>query len=159
MKKEKFFLIVLLLAIVDQAIKLIVILCKDNLPTTIIRNVLELVYCENYGAAFSLGSGSTTAIAIITALIMAMILFVIYKYYEKFNSRMLLGGSILISGGISNFLDRIFRHYVVDYIYFSFIDFPVFNFADICVVIGVVIICFCLLIGDRGEKIGKDSSK
>lgn len=159
MKKEKFILVILLLAILDQAIKLIVILCKNSLPVSIIRNVLDIVYCENYGAAFSIGSGSTITIAIVTMFIMAMILFVMLKYYEKFNTRMLTGLALLISGGIANLLDRVFRRYVVDYIYLSFIDFPVFNFADICVVVGVIIICLCLLIGDRGEKIGKNSSK
>lgn len=159
MKKEKFYLLILLLAVIDQVIKLVVILCKDKFPINVIKNTLELVYCENYGAAFSIGAGSTVVITIITAVIMAMILFLIYKYYQKFTSKMLIGAALLISGGIGNLLDRAFRRYVVDYIYFSFIDFPVFNFADICVVIGVIIIAFCLLIGDRGEKVGKDSSK
>lgn len=159
MKKEKFYLMILLLAILDQAIKLVIILCKESLPVTIINKVLEIVYCENYGAAFSLGNGHTVIIAVITAIIMAMILFAIYKYYEKFNSKMLIGAALLMSGGISNLLDRVFRRYVVDYIYFRLIDFPVFNFADICVVIGVIIIAFCLLFGDRGEKIGKNNSK
>lgn len=158
-KKEKFFLVILILAIVDQAIKLFVILGKDKLPVTIIKNTLEIVYCENLGAAFSIGSGSTVIITAVTAVIMAMMLYFIYKKYEKITSKMLMGAALLISGGIGNLLDRVFRRYVVDYIYFRIIDFPVFNFADICVVIGVIIICCCLVIEDRGGKVGKDSSK
>ena len=159
MKKEKFFLSILLLAIIDQVLKLIVILYKNSLPIEIIKNFLEIVYCENKGAAFSIGSGSTTVITIITAIMMTLILWAIYKYYSKFSKVILMGSAFLISGGIGNLLDRAFRHYVVDFIYFKVIDFPIFNFADICVVIGVIVICLGLVIGDRGEKVDKNNSK
>ena len=65
---------------------------------------------------------------------------------------------MLISGGIGNLLDRVFRLHVVDFIYFKLIDFPIFNFADICIVIGVIIICFGILRGDRGENFEENNS-
>lgn len=152
MKREKFFLWVIILAFIDQITKLIVILNKEKFPITLINGVLDLEYTENRGIAFGLGNGTTILIGVVTAIIIAMILVVINKNYNKFNNVLLLGGILLLSGGIANLLDRIFRLYVVDFIYFKLIDFPVFNFADICIVIGVMVICFGMFIKDRGEN-------
>lgn len=158
MKKERFFLLIIVLAIIDQLIKLFIILNKEKLPMILINNVLEIVYCENRGMAFGVGTGMTQIISIVTAIIMAMIVMVIYKNYSKINSKLLIGVVLLISGGLGNFLDRAFRLYVVDFIYVRLINFPVFNFADICVVIGVITICTSIII-NRGEKIGEDNSQ
>lgn len=160
MKKEKFFLLILVFAFIDQLTKLFVILFKDKLPIVLIKNVLEITYCENRGIAFGMGAGATVTITIITALIMIMILALINKNYNKIDKKLLFGGVLLISGGIGNFLDRVFRFYVVDFIYFKPIDFPVFNFADICIVIGVFIVGTRFLLMDRGEKSeGNNSNK
>lgn len=158
-KKEKFFLLVIIFAIIDQVTKLLIILNKEKCPINIIKNVLEIEYSENRGIAFGIGNGTTFLISILTAIIMGMILVAIYKNYNKLNNTLLVGGILVISGGLGNLLDRIFRFYVVDFIYFKVIDFPIFNFADICIVIGVIIICFGMFLKDRGENIEENSSK
>ena len=158
-KKEKFFLIILILAFIDQVTKLFIILNKDKCPVTIIKDVLEIQYTENKGIAFGIGNGATLIISIVTAMIMMTILYVINQKYEKLNSLSRIGASLLISGGIGNLLDRIFRLHVVDFIYFKLIDFPIFNFADICIVIGVLIICFEIFLENRGENIEKNNCR
>lgn len=156
MKKEKFFLAILLLACIDQIIKLIVILNKSVFPITVINNVLDIVYCENRGMAFGMGTGATALISLITAIIMILILVLVYKNYAKMTKKLIWGVALLVSGGLGNFLDRICRSYVVDFIYFKPIDFPVFNFADICVVIGVCLIALGFILLDRGENVEKN---
>ena len=158
MKNEKFFLVILILAIIDQITKLLIILNREKCPITIIKDVLQIEYSENRGIAFGIGNGTTVLISIVTALIMIMILYTINKKYDKLNSTLLTGSVMLISGGIGNLLDRVFRLHVVDFIYFKLIDFPIFNFADICIVIGVIIICFGILRGDRGENFEENNS-
>ena len=70
---------------------------------------------------------------------------------------------MILAGGIGNLIDRIRLKEVVDYIKFEPIDFPVFNFADICIVIGGIlfVICFCFLEGkkDRKAEMNKDEGK
>ena len=159
MKKDKFFLLIIILAFADQVTKLFIIINKDNLPIEIINNILEIVYCENKGIAFGIGEGITGMVSILTAIIMILILIVIYKNYTKIDSKLLLGGALLIAGGLGNFLDRLFRLHVIDFIYLKIINFPVFNFADICVVIGVITIGTGFLLMDRGEKIENNNSQ
>ena len=65
---------------------------------------------------------------------------------------MIISLSVLISGGIGNLIDRIRFHEVIDYIKFEPIDFPIFNFADICVVVGGVLFCIYFIIIDEINK-------
>ena len=158
MKKEKFFLSIIILAFIDQLSKLFIIINKNNFPIVIINDALEITYCENKGIAFGIGDGLTLLISIVTAIIMGLILVLIYKNYNKIEKKLLIGAALLISGGLGNFLDRIFRRHVVDFIYFKLINFPVFNFADICIVVGVIIIGIGFILADRGENIEKNNS-
>lgn len=96
-------------------------------------------------------------ISIITLVIIVIILITIYINYNKINNKILIGLSVLLAGGIGNLIDRIFRTYVIDFIYFKIINFPVFNFADICVVIGVILIGIGYLIIERSENVEKNN--
>jgi len=65
----------------------------------------------------------------------------------KFDDKTKLGFSLILAGGIGNLIDRIFRGYVIDYIDISKIfSYPVFNFADICIVIGVILVIIIIII-------------
>lgn len=157
MKKRCFFILITILVIIDQLTKYFIIHNKSKLPKEIINNVLCFNYCENKGIAFGIGEGTVQLISIITIIVIAIILTAIYINYTKINSKILLGSSIMIAGGIGNLIDRIFRLYVVDFIDFNFFNFPIFNFADICVVAGVIIIGITYLIIDRGENIEENN--
>lgn len=101
-----------------------------------IDGLLGFYYHENTGAAFGIFQGQTKILAILTAVFIAFSLYVLlYGLMPKSISNFAF--MLVIAGGTGNFIDRVTRGFVVDYIYVLPFNFPVFNFADICVVIGV----------------------
>jgi signal peptidase II len=124
------------LTVIDQVIKLIVE--ADLKPVgeiPFIDGFLRWEYVENTGAAFGAFSENTNLLSIVTGVIIAVgiIAIITKKINRKFT---LLTAVIIISGGLGNLVDRLTRGYVVDYICTEFIEFPVFNFADILVTCG-----------------------
>lgn len=132
-------LAVVLIAI-DQIIKYACVL-KLNEPVTLIPHFIELYYVENTGAAFGIMQGKTLFLTIVPLLIIAGLIFYYIKLKDskgdKFTKFCII---LIISGAIGNLIDRVFRGYVVDMFHFTFFDFPVFNFADILVVCGAIIL-------------------
>ena len=152
MKKVKFFVINIILITIDQIFKYYILINKENLPNNIINGVLNFTYCENRGIAFGIGQGGAKIFAIITILIIIVALIYVILKFNKLKKLTLFGIALVISGGIGNLIDRLFRGYVIDYIDFSeIVDFPIFNFADICIVVGVIIIGISYLKNEGGE--------
>ncbi len=128
------------LSVIDQVIKFFIE--KDLRPVEeipFIDGFLHWEYVRNTGAAFGSFSDKTTLLSIITGIIiLAGIVAIILK---KINHKFLLVTAVMIiSGGLGNLIDRVFRGYVVDFICVEFIDFPVFNFADILVTCGAFLL-------------------
>lgn len=132
-KKIIYILLIILLILVDQILKNQVILHGDM---ELIKNTIDITYAENTGGAFSLGQGNIS-IFIVTNILVLTIIITLNRYLkQEFQYSIVL----ILAGGISNLLDRIFRGFVVDYIDISkIISFPIFNFADILICIGVFI--------------------
>jgi signal peptidase II len=67
--------------------------------------------------------------------------------------------AMIIAGGVGNLIDRVRMHEVIDYIKFEPIDFPIFNFADICIVLGAISFCLSIVISDvkksKADKLDK----
>ncbi|MBQ7102010.1 MAG: signal peptidase II [Clostridia bacterium] len=143
------------IAAVDQLIKIAVL----NSPlvsgevSTVIDGFLQWRYVENTGAAFSLFTGKTALLSVFTAVVLLVGFYLIIA--KKIKSKVALASVVmLMGGGLGNLIDRIFRHFVVDYIEVLFIDFPVFNFADCFVTVGEF-----LLVGYLVYDIIKDYKK
>ncbi len=103
-------------------------------PHPLIPGVLELLRIENTGAAFGILEGHMGFFYVITAVVGALILYVVCRFpAEKKYDPLLLVASFIAAGAIGNLIDRVMRKSVVDFIYFVPIDFPVFNVADIFV--------------------------
>ena len=154
MNKLKFFTAMIALIFVDQISKLAIVSNKSSMPKTIIKGCLSFTYCENRGIAFGIASGHVRLLSIITLLILLAIMFCICKYFSKIGKIYAIGIILLMAGGFGNFIDRAFRLFVVDFIDIGeIIDFPIFNFADICVVVGVIVIGIACLIGYRGDDV------
>ena len=110
-------------------------------PYSLINGVLELQFFSNTGIAWSMLNGQTVFILFSGIIFLVLILFVIFKLPEvsKFHVLYILGG-ILTGGALGNMIDRIRLGYVVDFISFILIHFPIFNVADMCIVISVIVL-------------------
>lgn len=123
---------IIILIIIDQLSKIwsINYLAKDG-PITIIRNVLKLQYHENDGAVWGLMSGQRVFLIPITILILIGLIYVYFKIPNAPKFTLLKGLFIFImAGAVGNLIDRVYLGYVVDFIYFELINFPIFNIAD-----------------------------
>lgn len=140
------FMIIMLLA--DQwTKKLAVTHLKDSDPIVLIKGWLELTYVENRGAAFGILQNQRVFLLSITVLLLIICGVVLVKLQPvKKNIPYHILIVLIIAGGIGNMIDRIALGYVVDFVYFSIIDFPVFNVAD-CYITGaeIFLILFFLL--------------
>lgn len=147
-------LLILLLIGVDQLTKYLVLrFLSDGVPVSVIPHVLRFRYISNTGAAFSMFSGRTLALSAVTLVILIVLIILWVK--GKFSTKLLrAGAALVIAGGFGNLIDRLFRHYVVDFMEFTFTNFAVFNFADCCVTIGAALLIIAILI-----SIAKDSGK
>lgn len=159
MKRLKFFVMVIVLISIDQISKALIVANSNNLPKKIINNVLAFTYCENRGIAFGLASGYTKVFSVITLVIIVGIIIALYINYNKIGKVSLTGITFLIAGGFGNFIDRAIRSYVVDFIDIGqLIDFPIFNIADIFVVVGVIFIGISCFISNRRDSIEENNS-
>lgn len=137
---------ILILLILDQLTKYLAVLhLKDQNPFILIQNVFELQYLENRGAAFSMMQGKKWFFIPLTIVFLCVILF-IYLRIPKTKKYFWLRAVVVLfcSGALGNFIDRIHQGYVVDFFYFSLINFPIFNVADIYIVVGTVLLVFLI---------------
>lgn len=139
----------------DQITKALAVLyLKGHEPFTVIPGVLELRYLENQGAAFGMLQNRQFFFWILTAVFLCAAVWVIVRVPKtRTYLPLLLSVSVLASGAVGNFIDRITKRYVVDFVYFSIIDFPIFNVADICVTFGVIILIILLLFRYKEEEL------
>ena len=113
-------------------------------------SLINLTYLENRGAAFGILQDKRILFVILT---LAIVLYLLYYFITNLKSNPLIlniAFSLIISGALGNFYDRLFQGYVVDFIEFAFVDFPVFNIADIFVTVGCGLLIIYILF--HGEK-------
>ena len=139
---------VLLLTLLDQWTKRLAIRYLADQPDIIlIKGVFQLHYLENRGAAFGIFQNQRTVFLILTILYLLAAGWFYMKIPKKKKYLFLHVITVLLTGGaIGNFIDRLLHGYVVDFFYFSLIDFPVFNVADIFVVAAFIGVALSLLI-------------
>ena len=129
----------------DQWLKFWVV---ENIPLgqamPFIPKLVQLRTVHNYGAAWSSFSGMRWLLLGVTCTIVLAVAILIALRIVR-HPFGLLGAFLLISGGLGNILDRARLGYVVDMFDLLFMDYPVFNVADICIVCGSIICCFYYL--------------
>ncbi len=133
------------LVAVDQIIKLLVIEHLEPIGSlTLIDGFIQLNYAENTGAAFGSFSGKTSLLSVFTFVIIVVgILYLMLKKRKLDVEYICI--TLIIAGGLGNLIDRVFRGYVVDYIEPLFIEFAIFNFADILVTCSSIVLVIWLL--------------
>lgn len=151
-------LVIAALIAVDQLIKFAVLEHLAPIGSyCLIDRVLSLTYIENTGAAFGSLSSHTALLSAFTAVVLVVGL--IYLLTGKSISKLAyVCITAIIAGGAANLIDRVFKGYVIDYIEPLFVKFAVFNFADILVTCGAIILII-RLIYDIVKQAEEDKAK
>lgn len=138
------FVLSIFIVILDQTSKFAAVkYLKGQKPYEIISNFFQLYYVENRGAAFGILQHKRIFFIIITLIIIFVLSFYSIKYYHKLNKLAIISFGILMGGALGNLIDRIRLGYVIDFISFKLLygyNFPVFNIADIAIVLSTIII-------------------
>ena len=115
--------------------------------------LIDFTYVQNRGAAFSILSGKISFLAIIS--IVFCIGLIIYVIVKKPKHKLLcISLAMLFSGALGNAIDRLFYGFVVDFIETTFVNFAVFNIADIAITVGAFLLAIYLIFFDKDTKNG-----
>lgn len=135
---------------IDQLIKIRVLEGLAHMGSVeVVPSLFYLTYVENRGAAFGILQDKTSLLSVVTAVVLLAILYIILsgRVEGRFFNFCL---ALIVAGGAGNLIDRIRIGFVVDYLDFSALfGFPVFNFADCCVVVGTILLLIGILWSDK----------
>lgn len=148
-----YILLTILLVVIDQVVKFLV---RTNIPLgehlPFIPHILDLTYVQNTGAAFSILAEHTWILTLLSLIIVIVMVVALWKkvLVHPFG---VIPSVMVIAGGIGNLIDRIAFGYVTDMFYTLFMNFAVFNVADICITVGgVLLVLYVLVLYDKLEK-------
>lgn len=144
MKKDKIYIISFITLLLDQMIKFLItknMKVLESIP--VIPHFFNIHYIQNRGAAWGILQDNTIFLTLITA----VALIILNQYLNKeihFTKLSIISYGLLIGGMLGNLVDRILHSYVIDFLDFKIFgyDFPVFNIADIGIVIGIVLLIY-----------------
>lgn len=148
-----YYLLAALLIIIDQITKWnIVQNFEIYQEKVIIPGFFSLFYIQNEGAAWGIFQGKMVFFYLVTLIVVG---YLVYMFQQEKNKTKLVGISfaLILSGAIGNFIDRLLNGYVVDMFRLDFINFPIFNVADVCLTVGVVLMLIHVLFFEKEEKL------
>ena len=144
LKKISIPILIILGIIIDQIVKFAIVNDLElSQHKVLINGVLSLTHLRNNGAAWSLLEGQQWFFTIITIIVLIVAIWVLIKNINK--NWYAFSLTLIISGALGNFIDRIRQGYVVDMFQLDFINFPIFNVADILLSIGFVVLFIAIL--------------
>lgn len=147
-----YYVLALILIGIDQLSKWLIVQNFDLYgEKEIIPGLFSLFYIQNQGAAWGIFEGRMFFFFIITIGVVGYLIYSFHKY--KIESR--LAGwsfSFILAGALGNFIDRMLNGYVVDMLRLDFINFPIFNVADVCLTFGVILMMIHILFVEGKEK-------
>ena len=150
-----FSVITVILIIADQVIKRAVVANVELYQQVdVIKGFFSIYHCRNTGSAFSLFADKAWGIYMLTGIsvVLGIGIFILMLYAALNNMKLLAAAFCLLSSGaIGNLVDRFAYRYVVDFLRFDFgsYTFPIFNFADICAVLGTGLLICIILFGSK----------
>ena len=109
-----------------------------------IPNLVSLTYLQNRGAAFSILQDQQLLFAVITLVVVVGAIWYLHKHLED-SFWMVLGLTLIIAGGLGNFIDRVSQGFVVDMFHLDFVNFAIFNVADSYLTVGVIVLLLAML--------------
>ena len=137
--------IIAALIVLDQLVKAYVV---QNIALGEVKpwipNLVSLTYLQNRGAAFSILQDQQLLFAVITLVVVVGAIWYLHKHMED-SFWMVLGLTLIIAGGLGNFIDRVSQGFVVDMFHLDFINFAIFNVADSYLTVGVIILLLAML--------------
>ena len=153
MNKKIMYIVTILstavLLFLDQIVKYLAVLhLKGQAAIPIIKNVFELQYLENQGAAFGIMQGKKILLVIV------VILYHNIPLTKRFTPIRIVA-VLIVAGAIGNMIDRVVHQYVIDFFYFKLINFPIFNVADIYVVVACILFILLMLFYYKEEELGQ----
>ena len=145
-------IIALLTIILDQLSKALIVAnfsLTDHF--TFVPGLFDIVYVRNTGAAFSILANHTWILGTISVLFsIAIIIYMLKtKPTDKFS---IISAGLLLGGALGNGIDRVLRHYVVDFIELTLFRFPVFNLADVAITVGAALIIIKVLMEKENKE-------
>lgn len=158
-RKKKRYLTVLIwiviLTIFDQLSKIAADqFLKFREPFVLIRNVFQLEYLENRGAAFGILQNRQEIFCLITILALLGLTFLFVRMPASPRYRpMSICYVLFMAGALGNYIDRTLQGYVIDFFYFKWINFPIFNVADIYVTTAVILLLVLVLFYYKEEEL------
>ena len=144
----------LILLIIDQYSKFIVhgtLYVGDTIP--IIDNFFNLTYVQNRGVTFGLFQGKIDIVSIWALVAIGLILFYFCKNFKKISFLERIAYTMIFAGAIGNMIDRLFRGFVIDMLDFRSIWSFIFNFADVWINIGVILIIIEHVFFNRKKRV------
>ena len=149
-----YYILAVLLTAIDQITKYIAVeKLNGGSSVEFIKGVINFTYVENRGVAFGMFQGMHylfVPLGLIAAALCVWYMHISLKKKQRFK---VIAVAMIVSGAIGNIIDKIFRGFVVDFIDAVFIDFPVFNFADICITVGAVVAAICIMLEKDTEGV------
>ena len=134
----------------------LMVINNSSSSIVIIKGLLNFTYVENTGGAYGFGANYTIVITILNIFVIGSILSFVILKQNKLEGKVIVGSIFIIAGGIGNLIDRIFRGYVVDYIDINpLFKYPIFNLADIFIVLGSIILVIGVILSEKKEKLNE----
>ncbi len=154
---KKIISLSVVIVLLDQIIKFFITTLELHQKITIIQDFFYITYVRNDGAAWSILSGNRIILILVGIFALLLIYFFLIKNKKLTNLEQISYG-ILTGGIIGNLIDRIIHGFVIDYLDFKIFNyyFPVFNLADIMIVIGMFLIIIQVLKGDKNEQTNRN---
>lgn len=157
-----YILIIAGIILFDQLVKYASLTQLAPLPggtAPFIPGFIRFFYTENTGAAFSLFSGKTWILGIVSSVMAGVMIYLLYRYRSVKSWLFRVALCFIIGGAIGNVIDRFFRGFVVDMLEFEFVNFAIFNVADAFVCVGAVMLgVFLIWFWDKAKKDGNEST-
>lgn len=158
--KKKSLIIATIILLIDQVLKILINnILSINESIEVIHSFFYITKVYNTGAAWSIFEGSQILLIIIAIIAF----FLLLKYQSVFveNKRNIVAFALIYGGLVGNLIDRVIYGYVIDYLHFFIFDysFPVFNFADMAIVIGFLLVIIAIIKGEENEVSSRRRSK
>lgn len=148
-----YYALAAVILVIDQITKYVVVNNIDLYEVKeVIPGILSWMYIRNTGAAWSILEGQMWFFYIITFAVVIAVIYIMQKC-AKDNWLFSLGLSLILAGALGNFIDRLRLGYVVDMIRLDFMNFPIFNVADMSLSIGVAVIILYVLLDEKNKKL------